>query len=253
MSDQYVNFIANKYRLSEEINSQTSYYVIKPLAELIKEWAGTCLNEVYLSGSRSKGTAISLSSDLDLFISLKPDTNNTLKEIYQSLNSFIINKGYKTREQNVSIGVKIGGKKVDLVPAKKKVGNTNYHSLYIRKKDSWTQTNIAEHIKKVRNSGRITEIVLTKVWRELHNLTFPSIYLELTVIEALKNKNKNNPSNNYWDVLQYLRDNFVERTVIDPANTNNIISDDLYKYEKEEIKKMAIESLSKKYWADIIW
>lgn len=253
MSDEYVLSVANKYRISEEIDVLTQYFVINPLEALINEWACNCLNNVYISGSRSKGTAITLSSDLDLFISLKSDTNNTLKEIYQSLNNFFVNKGYKTREQNVSIGVEIVGKKVDLVPAKKRAGNTNYHSLYIRKKDSWTQTNIIEHINKVKSSGRVTEIILLKVWRQLHNLSFPSIYLELTVIEALKNKSKNSPANNFRAILQYLDNGFVEKIVIDPANSNNVISDDLFKYEKENIRKKAKESLSQKYWQDIIW
>ena len=48
---------------------------------MIKEWAGDCLNDIQISGSRAKGTAINISSDLDLFVSLKSTTNNTLKEI----------------------------------------------------------------------------------------------------------------------------------------------------------------------------
>ncbi|WP_227872367.1 nucleotidyltransferase domain-containing protein [Paenibacillus albus] len=73
----------------------------------MKRWAGSALVEIYLSGSRAKGTAITLSSDFDLFISLKVDDTVT------------------------------------------------------------------------------DEIVLLKVWRKLHRLIFPSIYLELTVIDTL--------------------------------------------------------------------
>ncbi|KOP79886.1 hypothetical protein AMS60_16180 [Bacillus sp. FJAT-21945] len=253
MSNEYVISVANKYKVDEEVDYYTQCFIINPLTSLIREWAGDRLNNIYLSGSRSKNTAISLSSDLDLFISIKSDTDNTLRQIYESLNGFFKYKGYKTREQNVSIGIEIGGKKVDLVPAKKRPGNTNYHSLYLSKKGSWTQTNILEHIRIVKNSGRTTEIILLKIWRELHGLSFPSIYLELTVIEALKSKSKNNPSGNFLTVLQYLRDEFINKTFIDPANTNNVISDDLYKYEKEAIRKKANDSLSQQYWEDIIW
>jgi hypothetical protein len=160
MSDEYVLEVANKYCIGKDIDLFTKVFVIDPLKDLIQQWAGNCYNDVYLSGSRVKGTAINMSSDLDLFISLKSDTNNTLKEIYQSLNNFLISRGYSTRQQNVSIGVEVQGKQVDLVPAKKRLGNTNYHSLYLSKQDSWTQTNVIEHINKVINSGRITEIVL---------------------------------------------------------------------------------------------
>jgi predicted nucleotidyltransferase len=253
MSDKYVLSIASKYYIRSEIDAFTQAKVINPLVRLISQWAGTCLYDVYLSGSRAKGTAINLSSDLDLFISLKSDTENSLKEIYESLNNYLVHSGLRARKQNVSIGVYIEGNQVDLVPAKKRPGNTNYHSLYISKRDTWTQTNVIEHINMVKNSGRIAEIVLTKVWRKLHRLDFPSIYLELTVIEALKGKSKSAPASNFLSLLQYLKDEFVGKTVVDPANTNNIISDDLYKYEKEAIRKKAIECLSKTSWIDILW
>ncbi|MCY9657176.1 nucleotidyltransferase domain-containing protein [Paenibacillus chondroitinus] len=253
MSDEYVIKIANKYHIRSEIDATTQKYVINPLEQLISKWAGECLNDIYLSGSRAKGTAINLSSDLDLFISLKSTTDNTLKEIYESLYGYIDRAGYKPRKQNVSIGVNVAGKQVDLVPAKKRPGNTNYHSLYISKRDTWTQTNVIEHINTVKNSDRITEIVLLKIWRKLHKLDYPSIYLELTVIEALKGKSKSAPANNFLILLDYLQNEFVDKKVVDPANTSNVISDDLYKYEKEAIQKKARESRSQKYWEDIIW
>ncbi|KRF31944.1 nucleotidyltransferase domain-containing protein [Paenibacillus sp. Soil787] len=253
MSDEYVLKIANKYHIKSEIDGATERDVINPLKKLISKWAGECLNDVYLSGSRAKGTAINLSSDLDLFISIKSTTSNPLNEIYDSLFNHIEGAGYKTRKQNVSIGLNVAGKQVDLVPAKKRPGNTNDHSLYISKRDTWTQTNVIEHINKVKNSGRITEIVLLKIWRKLHNLDFPSIYLELSVIEALSGKRKNTPASNFLAVLDYLRDEFLSKKIIDPANTNNVISDDLFKYEKEAIQKKAKESRSQKYWKDIIW
>lgn len=253
MSDGYVLNIVNKYNIKSSVDLWTQNNVINPLVQLISNWAGEYLNDVYLSGSRAKGTAIYLSSDLDLFISLKSTTDKTLNEIYDSLYSYFNYKGYKVRKQNVSIGVNIAGKQVDLVPAKKRPGNTNYHSLYISKRNTWTQTNVIEHINKVINSDRLSEIILLKTWRHLHKLEFPSIYLELTVIEALKGKNRNNPSNNFLSLLEYLGAEFVDKKIIDPANSNNIISEDLYKYEKQVIQEKARESRSQKYWRDILW
>ncbi|QHW35551.1 nucleotidyltransferase (plasmid) [Paenibacillus rhizovicinus] len=253
MSDEYVLKIANKYYIQSAIDVSTQTNVINPLNRLISHWAGDCLNDTYLSGSRAKGTAINLSSDLDLFISLKSTTNNTLKEIYVSLYSYFDSAGYKPRKQNVSIGLNIAGKQVDLVPAKKRPGNTNDHSLCLSKRETWTQTNVIKHINMVQNSGRIPEIVLLKIWRKLHKLNFPSIYLELTVIEALKGKSKNTPANNFSSLLDYLRDEFIGKKVVDPANSSNVNSEDLYKHEKEAIQKKAREGRSQKYWEDIIW
>ncbi len=71
--------------------------------------------------------------------------------------------------------------------------------------------------------------------------------------EALYNKNKNQPAKNFLTVLEYLRDSFIDSKIVDPANTNNIISDELYKYEKEAIAKKAKESLDQTNWGQIIW
>ncbi|SFI18680.1 hypothetical protein SAMN05192551_10814 [Tindallia magadiensis] len=66
------------------------------------------------------------------------------------------------------------------------------------------------------------------------------------MIDALKGKNRNNPSNNFLSLLKYLGDEFVDKKIIDPANTNNIIAEDLYKYEKRAIQEKARESRSQK-------
>jgi hypothetical protein len=58
---------------------------------------------------------------------------------------------------------------------------------------------------------------------------------------------------NFLSTLDYLKDNFVDKIIKDPANTNNVISDDLYKYEKEDIAKKAKESRNEEYWEKIIW
>jgi hypothetical protein len=53
-----------------------------------------------------------------------------------------------------------------------------------------------------RNSGRVNEIRALKVWRQCHNLDFPSFYLELTLIDALwgKPKGVNLAANERWNL-----------------------------------------------------
>ena len=251
--DEYVRNIISKYKVPSEVDYLTQNFVVNPLTKIIKNWAGDCLNEIQISGSRAKGTALNMTSDLDLFISLKSATDNTLKEIYDSLFQYIEREGISCRKQNVSIGINYGGHSIDLVPGKKHDGNTNDHSIYRNKRDTWTQTNINKHIMQVRNSGRLEEIILLKIWRELHKLDFPSIYLELSVIEALAHKNTNQPATNFLTILDYMKDSFVNKTISDPANTNNVISDDLYKYEKEILAQNARDSRSQENWGKIIW
>ena len=251
--NQYINSIVQKHRLPDSLDEYTSLNVVAPLKRIISSWAGTCLCEVKLSGSRAKGTAIDLSTDLDLFISLSSTTNNSLREIYESLYSRIQDEGIEARKQNVSIGIDYLGKKVDLVPAKRQGQYGNDHSLYKRKEDTWTKTNIDTHISQVRQSGRLTEIIALKVWRENHSVDFPSIYLETFVIDSLRGRSLNSPADNFIYLLKDIRENIQYRRVIDPANSNNVLSDELTLMEKRKLQSMADSSISEQYWSDIVW
>jgi len=173
-----------------------------------------------------------------------------LADIFNSLYNWLIAKGYQVRKQNVSLGVNYNGYNIDLVPARKYSGNTNYHSLYCNKRDSWMQSNIQQHINYVTNSNRINEIKIIKIWAKIHNLDFPSIYLEHTVIDALKYNHSGNSyiAQNILIVLKYLSEHFINKRVIDISNTNNIISDDLTYNEKLLIVSQARYSLNQQYW-----
>jgi hypothetical protein len=252
MSNDGDNYLRNIINNNKASIISIDDYRLSNIKSIIYSWAGYQLSELIKSGSSVKGTAIKGVSDIDLFISLKSDTNGTLKEIYNSLDDFVKSKYIITRRQNVSIGITQSGLEIDLVPGKKQSGYQNFHSIYVSKKDTWSQTNIQSNIDLINNSNRKDEIILTKIWRKNHNLDFLSIYLELIVLESLEYKQIGDLSNNFWTVLTYLRDEFVDKRIIDPSNTNNIISDVLYKYEKEAIAAKAKESISKQYWSEIV-
>lgn len=251
-SENYLSWVIKQHALSDCLDTYTQFNVVNPLERIISDWAGNYLCDVKLSGSRAKGTAIDLSTDLDLFISLSSMTNKALKEIYISLYNYLVHSGIDARKQNVSIKIMYGGKKVDLVPAKRQGQFGNDHSLYKRKSDSWIKTNINTHISKVRNSGRRGEIIALKVWRENHNLEFPSIYLETFAIDALYGKPFNEKAENFLFLLQIIKDTITTRQIIDPANSNNILSNELTLYEKGLLAKQAECSLKERYWKDII-
>jgi len=217
----------------------------------IREWAGTYLGGVSPSGSFAKGTANHSGTDIDLFISLAQHTPNTLKEIYDTLFKKMTEKGCNPKRQNVSINVKVNGYGVDLVPAKRQDTYSDDHSLYRRKADTWTKTNVTRHISHVQQGGRINETRIVKLWRNQKGLEFPSFYLELAVINALSGQ-YGSLSSNVWRVFEYLRDTFSNARVVDPANTNNIISDDLTAAEKAKVKAAAEQALKATDWNQIV-
>ena len=139
------------------------------------------------------------------------------------------------------------------LPGKVQAGYQNCHSLYLRKRDSWTKTNVTLHIDVVRSSGRMREIRAVKVWRFLHGLDFPSLYLELFTIQALSGRSNSNLAENVLHTLRTIDASLVSARIEDPANTNNALSDDLTKQEKERIASLAAQSAQQQYWKDIIW
>ncbi len=219
---------------------------------IIANWASIHLVSVAPSGSFAKGTANKSGTDIDLFISLSDSVSETLGDIYSKLFTLMTNKGYRPTRQNVSINVKVNGYSVDLVPGKRQNTFTSDHSLYRRKANSWTKTNVTKHITEVVNARRSSEIRILKLWRNQKGLDFPSFYLELTVLNALRQQGFGSLSNNVLRVFEYLRDTFPNAQVIDPANTNNIISEDLTLTERQRVRSMAIQALGAANWNDIV-
>lgn len=250
--DQYVEAVLAKYAVPRGPTSPAEL-LGTAVAGPLRRWAGQQLNALQYSGSYAKETGVRGTSDVDVFISLKADTNGTLKDIYEKLVSLAQTSGWSPRRQNVSVGVTVNGTRGDLVPGKVQAGDQNYHSLYLRKRDSWTQTNVALHVDTVRKSGRRKEILAIKIWRMLHSLDFPSLYLELFTIQSLSGRSSTTLGENVLHALRTIGSSLASTRIEDPANTSNILSDDLTQTEKQTIASQARRSAGQQYWKDIIW
>jgi nucleotidyltransferase-like protein len=189
------------------------------------------VKSVSLAGSHAKGTDLR-DSDVDIFIQLAPETPASLKEIQQSLADRFIPYGASLR--NVSVRVTFDGMTIDLVPAR---GNMLWQARF----DTWLKTDIAEQIRYVRESGLINEILALKIWRRRYALRFPSFLMELVVIHALK---PNRPiDESFPSLLRFLATDFPTTRLLDPANSNNVVSDLLTEVEKLRIARLAKVSL----------
>ena len=224
------------------------------LMPLIREWAGNVLLNVHPSGSFLKGTAVLSGTDIDLFISISEGCTDTLKDVYEKLFRRLTEKGYSPKKQNVSINIRVGTYSVDLVPAKRQNGTGTDHSLYRRRVGSWTKTNVLIHAAHVIRAGRQQETRVIKLWRNQKSIDFPSFYLELAVIRALDGWSASNTSleSRVQAVFEYLRDHFPDARFVDPANTNNIVSDDLTVVEKKAISSAARTARAELYWKDVV-
>ena len=250
--DQYVESVLAKYGVPRGPTSPAEQ-LGATVAGPVRTWAGQQLNALEYSGSYAKETGVRGTSDVDVFISLKSDTKETLKELYEMLFSLAQKNIWSPRRQNVSVGVTVNGTRGDLVPGKVQAGYQNYHSLYLRKRDSWTQTNVALHVDTVHNSGRLREIRAIKIWRLLRGLDFPSLYLELFAIDALSGRSRSALAENVLHVLRTIGSSLTTTRIIDPANTNNVLSNDLTQDEKQRVAAQAAQSAREQTWERIIW
>jgi hypothetical protein len=75
----------------------------------------------------------------------------------------------------------------------------------------------------------------------------------MIVIQALSRRGFVDTDGNFWTVLQYIRDNIMSLRILDPANSNNVITDDLAIAERQSLRNQAINSLSQRQWQYVIW
>lgn len=247
--DEYLISILQKYSVNVA-GAKAAGQTIYPVLE---KWGNGYLRKADFSGSLAKGTGISIGTDADIFLSVSSSTPGALAEMYLTLFNAMTSAGYTARKQNVSIGVKVNGYSIDLVPGRRQSQYGNDHSLYRSKANTWTLTNVAKHISYVQDSGRINEIKVFKIWRQLHGLEFSSFFLEMAVIDALSYARTDNLAANVLTVLEHIQDKIKTVRYLDPANTNNVVSDDCTNAEKAAIAVQAANSRAQQSWGMIVW
>jgi hypothetical protein len=251
-ANQYIVSILAKYAVFRGPNSPAER-LGAVVAGPIRRWAGQQLNALKYSGSYAKHTAVRGISDVDLFISLRSNTVTSLKDIYYSLYELAQRQRWSPRAQNVSVGITVNGTRGDLVPGKVQSEFQNYHSIYLRKQNSWTQTNVSLHVQVVLKSGRLNEIRAMKIWRLLREIDFPSLYLELFTIRALSGRSLNALGDNVLHALRIMGKSLASIRIEDPANSSNVLSDELTVSEKQRIAALAAQTAQEPSWGDIIW
>jgi hypothetical protein len=145
-----------------------------------------------------------------------------------------------------------GGFHIDVVPGRAIDNSFKYANLYRSDKDSSLQTSIKVHIDTVRNSGRSDIIRLMKLWRKRKNVPFKkSLALELITIDGCAGKATNNLEGQLLAALRHVKDNIMNIRLVDPANTNNILSDEISIIDKLLIQNAAKAAIDAQYWSQV--
>lgn len=250
--DEYLLSILKKYEVPRGPESAAEQAANR-IAPKIQRWAGGWLASLSPSGSYAKQTGVHGVTDMDLFISLKPEMPGTMKKIYDELFTLAALHGWNPRRHNVSIGISVHGMNLDLIPGRSQAGYANVHDLYCLKSDSLLQTNVQLHVDTIAKSHRLREIQAIKIWRHVHQLDWPSVYLDFFVINALTERNTESLAHNVLHALDFIGETLETTYMVDPANPDNILSDELTAEGKKTIADQAKISAAKQHWEDILW
>ena len=249
--EQYAASIVEKYHVDADTGSP-SHHAAEEVIPLLKQWGKQYLLGISLSGAYAKNTAVSLSSDIDVLVTLKPVPNMEMKQVFWNLFEFLTDHDCKPHTRNVSIQLKSRGLRVDLIPAYREP-DASGNILFNKKTGHAVKTDVAQHVHLMSNSGRQQEICALKIWRERNSLDFPSLYLELTALHALEAQRFGQVAENVLTTLRYLAHRVTQAVVRDPANSSNIVSDDIPSSTKQAIAQAATDALYDENWKKILW
>jgi len=250
-TDQYAASIVEKYRIIPDPKS-ASHRAADEVLPLLKKWGKEHLLGLTLSGAYAKNTAITLSSQVDVLIALSPVPGMEMKNIFWSLFKFLSDQDLQPHTRDVSIRLETRGVNVDLIPACRD-RETSGILLFNKRSGQTVHTDVARHVHLVGTSGRQQEICAFKIWRERQSLEFPSLYLEFSVLHALASERFGQLADNILAVLRYLSHRFELAVVPDPANPDNILSNDLSVDGKKAIAAAARDALNDENWKKMLW
>lgn len=205
-TDQYIASIVEKYHVDAEVGS-APHRAADELIPIIKRWGKQHLAGITISGAYAKNTAVGVSSDVDVLVTLNPIAGLEINNLFWKLFEYLLQESLQPRARTVSIQVAIQGRNVDLIPAYREPG-TSIDTLYDKKSGKEVQTEVARHVYLIANSGRQQEICAFKIWRERNRLEFPSLYLELIVLPALGSEHFCQLADNVEAVLRFLGNRF---------------------------------------------
>jgi len=215
-------------------------------------WAEHHLIEVYPTGAFEKGTANRSGMAIDFLVSLSPATTYAMPDVHETLFEALGEAGLEPLRRNVSLGVRLDGVAIDIAPARRIALSTDEHVLFSHRTGKTFTTNLTQHVLDTIACGRREEIRILKLWRDQHGLDLPSFTLELAVLAALRRRPAGELSDNVWTVLGYLESLFSARSLLDPANANNIVSDEMSAAQKETVRRAAQYARAGRSWQEII-
>ena len=245
---QYLKQVLNLQTLtSEEVDELGRCRV--DVQNCLKDEFGNTPSFIY-AGSMAKRTMVRESYDLDIVCRFPSEESESLKNLYERTYEALA-KAHTVQKKVSAVRVlslesdneKSRDFHVDVVPVHLFDEKTGEAFIYQSSVDQERlKTNIQTHVNYVRDSGLQDTIRLAKLWKVRHQFPMRTFVLEMLAVRFLEKPGDSIES----DMIRFLttcRDNLPTARLVDPANSNNVISDLIADPDKELISAHASQDL----------
>jgi len=210
--------------------------------------------KAYYGGSYAKNTMIKASYDLDIVLYWSSDSPYSLASLYKAAEG-VLDRNWETVIKK-KVGLELpfkGDFHIDVIPGKFSSNDDKFAYLYNNRTGGRFLTSIYYQVEYVKKSNRQDIIRLIKLWKKRKNISIKTIILESCVIEGCKGIDRSKLAPQLMATFKYIRDNIQNTRMLDPTNSNNVISNELSKETKNQIRKHAIQAIEAQYWKQVFF
>ena len=205
----------------------------------------------YTGGSFAKHTAIAAQFDLDVVIYFPAETAASPRELYETVEARLRAAGHVPARHNVSLRLQYTPRwHIDVVPGRAIDASFEFARLWAAERDAVRQTSLKRHIEFARGLDRDV-LRLMKLWRCRNAVAAGSFVLELISERALRGFT-GTLEERLAQVLRWIAEDFETARLVDPANSANVVSDDIEPWRKREIAAAAAQALAGP-WHRAVW
>ncbi len=243
-NEEYLRSLLEREELPARERSELQEYR-KQIEGQLRSMGGS--PRFYYGGSCAKGTMIRSAYDLDIVVYWPHDCGYSIKDIYYTVGDILEQECRRVNQKTVAWEIPINKRfHIDVVPGRALDDEFQKANLYRGDRDSTLLTSVQKHIEVVRDSGMTDVIRLMKLWRVRDDVPLrKSLVLELITIEGCKRIEDETLEGQLIRALIYLREKIINLRIIDPANTNNVLSDEIRDYERGLIRQCAMDALNR--------
>jgi hypothetical protein len=207
---------------------------------------------IYYGGSFAKKTAIATQFDLDVVVYFGAGTSEGPRELYEAVEKRLRAAGRTVLRHNVALRLQYTpGWHVDVVPGRALDESYEYANLWASEREATRQTSLKRHIELARAGDR--EVIrLLKLWRARHVAPVGSFVLELAAERALRGCSGAPLEARFRRALELLA-RLEDIRLIDPANSANVVTDDIDWTRKQAVAELAARSCAETSWERVVW